>query len=177
MNITSAQNYTRTSIKNRFLTTFIGIVPIICFWLIFIFYRYSEYFLFDILAITVSLIIILIVYFRSKTYTYELYLRTSALYAFRLVAMFLFALFFALSLYYDGSAITDETASQLYENYEPGNYYISSHGRYNIVSYGVWYRMRILEIVTMPSFYIMFAWSIIDRVEDVGWNNAFKRHD
>ena len=116
-----------------------------------------------------------IIFFRSKIYIDEPHLRKSALYAFQLVVSLLFVIFLGVSLYYGGTADTDKSASELYENYEPGNYYISSHGNYIIVPYKIWYRLRILEVVTLPSFFIMFIWSILDKAHDVGWKNVFKR--
>lgn len=177
MNITSTKKYIENNPSTRIYTTLIGVSPIMCFWIIFIFYRYSQYLIFDILAITVTLIIISIIFFRSKIYLHEPYLLKSVLHAFRLVAILLFIIFLGVSLYYGGTADTDKSASELHEDYEPGNYYISSHGDYTLVPYKLWYRLRILEVVTLPSFLIMFIWSVIERAQDVGWSNLFKRDD
>jgi quinol-cytochrome oxidoreductase complex cytochrome b subunit len=177
LNITSTKKYFENNPSARLYTSLIGLSPIMCFWIIFIFYRYSQYLLFDILAVAVTLIVVSIIIFRSKNYIDEHNLRKSALHAFRLVAILLFVIFLVVSLYYGGTADTEKSVSELYENYEPGNYYISSHGDYTLVPYKLWYRLRILEVVTLPSFFIMFIWSVIDRAHDVGWSHVFKRDD
>lgn len=55
-----------------------------------------------------------------------------------------------------GSAINAETASDFFDGYEQGKYYLSDHGRYTEVSYGIWLYMRSLEILMYISFGIMF---------------------
>jgi hypothetical protein len=55
-----------------------------------------------------------------------------------------------------GSAISAETASDFFDGYEQGNYYLSDHGEYTEVSYGIWLYMRSLEILMYISFGIMF---------------------
>ena len=55
-----------------------------------------------------------------------------------------------------GSAISAEKASDFFDGYEQGNYYLSDHGGYTEVSYGIWLYMRSLEILMYISFGIMF---------------------
>lgn len=149
----------------------ITIVFVIVSWYVYALYPFVQNLIFALLASTIALVNIIIVY--TKANKNQVAQSTETFRGiFSVVAMLLFFVFFALSVKYGGSAASHEEALNQYDNYEVGKYYLVSHGNFTMVSYNVWYRMKILEIIVLPTFLIMFIWNFINIVKTKGWKYA-----
>ena len=147
---------------SRAISIITGIVFITLSWFIYILYPFIQNLIFAILISTVSLVT-LIVYYLKNIKTKERFEVEKGIDKTRVIftgiAFILFLVFFGLSIKFGGSAASDEYASWRYEYYEVGQYYLSSHGNFTLVTYSVWIRMKIVEQVTMTLFSIAVVWN------------------
>lgn len=76
-----------------------------------------------------------------------------------LVGFFLFTIFFFSTAFLGGSAFNDATNE--YELYQPGHYYLVSHGDYTEVSYEAFVYAQIIEVIGISAVVIGFIVALI----------------
>jgi len=77
------------------------------------------------------------------------------------VGFLAFIVFFVLSGKLGGSSAGDSYASWGYENYEAGQYYLVSHGRFTLVTYRTWIRMKVFEQIAITLFLVAAMWNFL----------------
>lgn len=160
---------------SKVLGILLATVFVISFWYIYGLYPYIQNLVSAILATLIALVGIIIYYVKlnNSDNKNERDIGTNRLLiTYSYFTMALFILFFVLSVKYGGSSASDEEARSLYENYEIGKYYLVSHGNFTMVPYRIWQRMKILEMIVIPTFIIMFVWNLIHIIKTKGWKYA-----
>lgn len=145
-----------------------GIITTLAFvilaWYIYAIYPFTMNLVFALVASTFSFVIIIVNYTilnkNQESQEVEKSLDIARI-VFSGIAILAFSVFFGLSGKLGGSAAEDSYASWGYENYEEGLYYLSNHGRFTLVSYTTWIRMKILEQIIMPIFLLSIVWNFI----------------
>ena len=66
------------------------------------------------------------------------------------------------SFKYGGTAFNN--AATAYSAYQAGHYYLRNGGEYTEVSYEIFHRMRMLQIVGMTSWAAVFGWSAVTEI-------------
>ena len=145
---------------------------IIVSWYVYYIYPFIQNLVFAILVSTITLVTIIVSNFRTTSDKKNYMSIGTARVIFSGVAMISFLIFFALSMKYGGNFATDEDAMSRYDNYELGEYYLSSHGNFTLVSYNIWLRMKIVELIVIPTFMIMIVWNFIHIVKMKGMKFA-----
>jgi uncharacterized membrane protein len=159
-----------TKKTNIILLSFLSLVVLL--W--YIYYRYSNN-VNSILAILVTslFIITLVINHITKSRILTQFHEGTVIDKARIILsalnFILFTGFFIISLSYGGSAASDGYARNRYEYYEVGQYYLSSHGNFTLVTFQIWNTMRIIELITIPTFIFTFFWNFIHIVKTKGW--------
>ena len=153
----------------------VGIILTLAFvilaWYLYAIYPHVEILIFALLASIISIVTIILNYTlfnKDNNNEIEKGVDVTRI-VFTGIAFLAFLVFFGLSAKLGGSAAEDSYASRIYENYEVGQYYLSSHGNFTLVSYATWMRMKILERIVIPVFILAFIWNFIHGVKTKGF--------
>lgn len=149
----------------------LSLVFVIIAWYLYAMYSYTQNLIFALLASIIAFVAIVSNYniFNKQNGDKEVEKSVEIARAvFTGIAFLALLIYFVLSAKLGGSAAEDPYASWRYENYEVGKYYLSSHGNFTLVTYTTWIRMKILERIVIPIFFLVIVWNFIHGVKTDG---------
>lgn len=163
-------------------TKFIGFILSIAFvslaWYIYIIYPSVPALIFAVFATVIMIASNIRYYFVNKKIDISM-VKVKPIDMIRItlaaIAFLSFIGFAALNTTYGGSAASDTYASEFYEDYVSGSYYLSDHGHFVEVSKDVWELMNVTEKIVFPLFIVAFLWNFIYIAKHKGFKSMSSR--